>query len=124
MSAPDERARDLTRGERDSLPFVTSLRSRHGIVRVPGAGASRITVRVEMPERWETVAFDVPTDIPVRALKLEALAQFGLQNALPADFVLKLRGFDVLAEQASVAESGARGGSTYLITYRRRRPVR
>jgi len=106
------------------MPFVTALRSRHGIVRVPGAGTSRITVRVEMPERWETVAFDVPTGAPVYALKLEALAQFGLQNALPGDFVLKLRGFEVLAEQASISESGARGGSTYLITYRRRRPVR
>ena len=124
MSAPAEGVPDFTPGVRGSLPFVTSLRSRHGIVRVPGAGASRITVRVEMPERWETVAFDVPTEAPVFTLKLEALAQFGLQNALPGDFVLKLRGFDVLAEQASIAASGARGGSTFLITYRRRRPVR
>ena len=124
MSAPPERARDITPGVRASLPFVTSLRSRHGIVRVPGAGASRITVRVEMPERWETIAFDVPTEAPVHVLMLEALAQFGLQNALPGDFVLKLRGFDVLAEQESIAASGARDGSTYLITYRRRRPVR
>ena len=49
---------------------------------------------------------------------------FGLADAIPSDYVVKLRGWEVLGEQGSVAESGARDGSTYLISYRRRRAVR
>lgn len=106
------------------VPFVTSLRSRPGIVRVGGDATSRISVRVELPEQWDTIAFDAPADFPALALKRDALTQFGLTTALPEDFVLKLRGFEVLDEHASLAAGGARDGSTYLLTHRRRRPVR
>ncbi|HVT37928.1 MAG TPA: hypothetical protein VHE78_02685 [Gemmatimonadaceae bacterium] len=81
-------------------------------------------VRVELPERWDTVAFDLRAAIPMLDLKRAALAEFGLGNAFPEDYVLKLRGFEVLGELASVAGSGARAGSTFLLTHRRRRPVR
>ncbi len=81
-------------------------------------------LRVQLLERWDRMAFDVKPDTTVSALKNEALAAFGLRDAVPADFVVKLRGWDVLGEQGTVAESGARDGSTYLMTYRRRRPVR
>lgn len=104
-------------------PFVTSLRSRPGIVRVGGEGTPRISVRVELPEQWDTIAFDAPADLPALALKRDALAHFGLPHAFPEDFVLKLRGFEVLDENASLAAGGARDGSTYLLTNRRRRPV-
>jgi hypothetical protein len=107
-----------------ALPFVTALRSRQGIVRVGSQAGDRITVRVELPEQWETIAFDVSAAAPVIELKREALAQFGLRQAPPEEFVLKLRGFEVLNELEPVSESGARDGSTYLLTYRRRRPVR
>lgn len=105
-------------------PFVTALRSRPGIVRVGGAGTPRLSVRIELPEQWDTIAFDAPADLSVFSLKREALAQFGLPHAIPGDFVLKLRGFEVLDEQLSLAADGARDGSTYLLTHRRRRPVR
>ena len=39
-------------------------------------------------------------------------------------FVVKLNGFEVLDENVSVADSGATNGSTFLVSYRRRRPVR
>jgi len=107
-----------------TAPFVTSLRSRPGIVRAGGDGAPRLSVRVEFPEQWDTVAFDVSADCPAGELKRVALQQFGLPEALPADFVLKLRGFEVLDEGASLAAGGALDGSTYLMTHRRRRPVR
>ena len=45
-------------------------------------------------------------------------------KANPGDFVLKLRGFEVLNEEVSLAEAGAVEGSIFLVTYRRRRPVR
>ena len=42
----------------------------------------------------------------------------------PNEYVLKWRGFEVLDEQAPVTVAGAREGSTFLLTYRLRRPVR
>jgi hypothetical protein len=105
------------------VPFVTALRSRAGMVRLGGEGEPRMTVRVELPDLWDTIAFDVRADTPVLDLKRAALAQFALSEAFPADYVLKLRGFEVLGELASVADSGARDGSTFLLTHRRRRPV-
>lgn len=107
-----------------SAPFVTALRSRPGVVRVAGDGGPRITIRVELPELWDTIAFDAPGTLSARALKREALAMFGLGHTVPEEFVLKLRGFEVLDEDASLAAGGALDGSTYLLTYRRRRPVR
>jgi hypothetical protein len=107
-----------------SSPVVTSLRSRPGIVRLGDGGAARIAVRVELPEQWDTIAFDVPADLPALTLKREALSQFGLSGDLPEDFVLKLHGFELLDESAALTTDGARDGSTYLLTHRRRRPVR
>jgi hypothetical protein len=107
-----------------SVPFVTGLRSRPGIVRIGGEGGVRIIVRVEHAERWDVIAFDVPADTPAIALKREAMARFGLKDRVPEDFVFKLRGFSLLDEQASLADGGARNGSTYILTYRYRRPVR
>ena len=43
---------------------------------------------------------------------------------LHEDFVLKLRGWEVLDESASLADVGAVDGSIFLLTHRRRRPVR
>lgn len=81
-------------------------------------------LRVQLLERWDRIAVDVPAETPVAALKRDSLAAFGLGDAMPADYVVKLRGWEVLGEQGSVAESGARDGSTYLIALRRRRAVR
>jgi hypothetical protein len=106
------------------VPFVTSLRSRPGIVRLEGSAGARLGVRVEIPEQWDTVAFDVPAGTPVGEFKRQVLATFGLPHAFPEDFVLKLRGFEVLGDAMSIADTGARDGSTFLLTYRRRRPVR
>jgi hypothetical protein len=83
-----------------------------------------VNIRVQLLERWDRMAFDVKPDTSVSTLKNEALEAFGLRNVVAADYVVKLRGWDVLGEQGTVAESGARDGSTYLMTYRRRRPVR
>ena len=107
-----------------TVPFVTSLRSRPGIVRLGDDGAARVTVRVTLPEQWDTIAFNAAANVSVSDLKLAALREFGLPRALPADFVMKLLGWEVLGESSTIAESGARDGSTFLLTYRRRRAVR
>ena len=102
---------------------VSSLRSRPGILALGGAGAA-ITIRVQMPELWDTIAVKCAEDTPVSTLKRAALEAFGERHHPPEDYVLKLRGFEVLDEHAPVTVAGARDGSTFLMTYRHRRPVR
>lgn len=107
-----------------SAPFVAQLRSRPGILRLGNDGERRITVRVEMPEVWDTVRVEAPPSEPVAALKARALEVLYPQVDPPREFVLKLNGFEVLDENASIADAGAKDGSIFLLTYRRRRPVR
>ena len=83
-----------------------------------------MNLRVQLLERWDRKTFDVNPETPVTTLKRDALLAFGLTDAIPSDYVVKLRGWQVLSEQGSIADSGARDGSTYLISYRRRRAVR
>jgi hypothetical protein len=106
------------------LPFVTALRSRPGVERVGSDTGPRLTVRVTLAQLWNTIAFSVPATALVSDLRSEALAAFGMGNAPPEDYVVKLRGFEVLGAETTVAQSGARDGSTFLLSYRRRRPVR
>ena len=105
------------------LPFVAQLRSGHDVVRLGAPGEATIALRVQVPEVWDLVRFDVPPTTPVRDLKARAL-QALWPAAEPAEFVIKLNGFEVLDEGASVAEAGARDGSTFLLTGRRRQPVK
>jgi hypothetical protein len=105
-------------------PFVTQLRARPGIVAVDGGSGARVTVRVELPEQWDTIACEVASDAPVVALKRAALAALGLAGEHAEDYLMKVHGAEVLTETGSIAESGARDGTTYLLTHRRRRPVR
>ena len=107
-----------------SAPFVTQLRSRPGVIRLGADGQPRITVRVQMPEVWDVVRVETPASEPVRSVKAEALAALQPQGDLLEDFVLKLNGYEILDEMASIADVGAKDGSTFLLTYRRRRPVR
>jgi len=107
-----------------TAPFVAQLRSRPGVIRLGADGQPRITIRVQLAEAWDTVRIETAPTEPVGVVKAEALAALR-PNQEPADaFVVKLNGFEVLDENASVADSGATNGSTFLLSYRRRRPVR
>ncbi len=107
-----------------SAAVVSSLRAREGILALGADLATAITVRVQMPELWDTIAVRCAEGTAVLALKRAALDAFG-EHAHPVeDYVMKLRGFEVLDESAPVTVAGARDGSTFLLTYRRRRPVR
>jgi hypothetical protein len=105
-------------------PFVAGLRVRRDIVSIGGSAPDRISVRVEMPEVWDTVRVETSSSTPVSELKRRALEEL-YPDALPSeDVMLKLRGFEVLDERASLKEAGAVDGSIFLMTFRRRRPVR
>jgi hypothetical protein len=106
--------------------FVTSLRSRPGTIRLGDPAKPVITLRVEMPEVWDTVRIAAPSDEPVSVVKERALAELypDSESDGDGDFVLKLNGYEILDEDASLAQTGAVDGSTLLLTFRRRRPVR
>jgi hypothetical protein len=105
------------------IPFVAQLRARPEVIRLGAPGEPVITVRVQVPETWDTVRIDAPPDTPVLALKESALAAL-VVGADQGDYVTKLRGFEVLDETASLSSAGVVTGSTLLVTSRRRRPVR
>ena len=133
MSEPSFRAPGLRPpggGERHApdndpnTPFVATVRSRPGVIRIGDAATPTITVRVQMPEVWDTVRCEVPASEPTLSLKVRALEALYPDGDFHEDFVLKLRGFEVLDENASLAAVGAVDGSILLLTHRRRRPVR
>jgi len=108
-----------------SVPFVSTLRARPGEIRIaPDGAADALTVRVQMPEVWDVVRVVLPAAEPVLSLKLRALEALYPEATAHEQFVLKLGGFEVLDETQSVADAGAVSGSTFLLTHRRRRPVR
>lgn len=107
-----------------TTPFVTSLRSRPSVIRLAAEGTAAITIRVEMPEVWDVVAVVVSPTEPVAAVKRRALEALYPEAAMPDDFVVKLRGWEILDESESLGDAGVLDGSILLITHRRRRAVR
>jgi hypothetical protein len=107
-----------------SAAFVNQLRTRGDVIQMAPAGAPSIIVRVEMPEVWDTVRVAVAPSEPVLGLKLRALAALYPTGEPPEEFIMKLRGFEVLNENESLASVGAVDGSIFLLTHRRRRAVR
>jgi hypothetical protein len=109
-----------------SAPFVTTLRSRRTTIQLAPEGESAITIRVEMPELWDVVRIVVAPTQPVLAVKLAALEALYPEatGEFHADFAVKLRGWEILDEAASLADAGVIDGSILLLTFRRRRPVR
>jgi hypothetical protein len=105
-------------------PFVAELRSRPSTIRLAPEGAAAITIRVEMPEVWDVVRMVVAPSEPVLAVKVRALEALFPEAAMHGDFVVKLRGWEILDEAASLADAGIIDGSILLLTHRRRRPVR
>ncbi|HUF28972.1 MAG TPA: hypothetical protein VMM18_18465 [Gemmatimonadaceae bacterium] len=107
-----------------SASFVTQLRVSRPPLVVGEPGRPAIRLRVQVPEVWDLVRIDVPAGQPVRTIKLLALEVLRPGEEQPAEYVMKLGGWEILDEQASLGEVGAVDGSTFLLTSRRRRPVR
>jgi hypothetical protein len=106
-----------------ATPFVAQLRARPEVIRLGTASEPIITVRVQVPEVWDTVRIDAPPDTSVLTLKQRALETL-MPGSEAAAYVTKLRGFEVLDETLSLSSAGVANGSTLLVTSRRRRPVR
>lgn len=104
--------------------FVNQIRSRAEALQIATEGETSIIVRVEMPETWDTVKAAISPTASVLSLKLAALDALFPSVEGHEEFVLKLRGFEVLDENASLTDLGAVNGSIFLLTHRRRQPVR
>jgi hypothetical protein len=107
-----------------TTPFVAGLRTRPKTLDLSRKGDTGITVRVEIAELWDAVRVVVSASEPVVTVKRAALEAMGMGEEHPEEFVMKLRGWEVLDEGASVTDAGATDGSIFLLTHRRRRPVR
>jgi hypothetical protein len=105
-----------------SIPFVTALRARPGTILL-GAGHGALLLRVEMPERWDVVRVTAQPAETVLAVKVAALESL-MPGADHRRWVMKLRGAEIASESQALLEVGATNGSTFLLTHRRRRPVR
>jgi hypothetical protein len=106
-----------------TAPFVAGLRVRPEVIRIDGPGPV-MTIRVEMPEVWDAIRIDAPVNATVMEVKIRALQLLYPGAGAHEEYVMKLRGFEVLDEFASLMEAGAIDGSIFLLTSRRRRPVR
>ena len=106
-----------------TAPFVTGLRARRDTVHVGTKDGRTLTLRVEVPELWDVVRVAAAPDATVEEVKTASLRALNAR-ANPDAYVTKLRGFEVLDERASVEDAGAIDGSIFLVTHRRRRPVR
>ena len=124
LAAPDDSALPTTTAANGAAPFVTTLRARPATIRVGNGDGERITLRVQMPEVWDAVRLEVSPHEPVLSLKVAALRALFPDGEFHEDFVLKLNGFEVLDETAAIRDVGATDGSIFLLTHRRRRPVR
>lgn len=107
-----------------STAFVTQLRTNREPIALAQAGPGAITLRVEVAELWETVCVVASPDTPTVDVKRRVVADFFPNHQFLDDFVLKLHGWEMLDERASLANSGVVDGSILLLAYRRRRPVR
>ena len=107
-----------------SAAFVQQLRVRGEPLLLAKQGDDVVSLRVEVPEVWDTVRVEASPDEAVRVVKIHALDH--LQGGIRAheEYVVKFRGIEILDESASLLEAGVRDGSTLLVTSRRRRPVR
>ena len=106
-----------------SATFVSQLRSARPPIAL-ASGGDTLAFRVQALELWDAIRITARPDATVAEVKQRAVAAFFPDEPHPEDFVLKLRGWEMLDERETISAAGIAEGSTVLLTYRRRRPVR
>ena len=107
-----------------TAPFVSELRTQGDVIRVGGGDGAVMHLRVQAAELWDAVRVDAPGTASVASVKDAALGAFFPMGVNAAEFVAKVRGFEILHEDESLEACGVRDGSTILLARRRRRPVK
>ena len=108
-----------------SATFASQLRVKDAeAVRLAPAGVPVRRVRVQSADAWYAVRVDATPDTSVAEVKRAAIAALHGDREHPADFVTKLRGWEILDERDSLEEAEVVDGATLLVHVRRKRPVR
>ena len=107
-----------------SAPFVTDLRTNGEVINLGSGDEPVLHIRVQIAELWDSVRIDAPASEPVISAKRAALEALYPGGMNPEDYVVRLRGFEILDESVSLVAAGLQDGSILLLVYRRRRPVR
>jgi hypothetical protein len=107
-----------------TVPFVSELRTSDDVIVVGGGDGGVLHLRVQVAEMWDALRVDAPESASVVSVKNAALEKVFPYGESAAEFVVKLRGFEILDENESLGAAGIRNGSTLLLSRRRRRPVR
>lgn len=106
-----------------SAAFTTQLRTNRPPV-ILSSGGTAITIRVEALEVWDAVRVVASPDTPLSEVKRQAMTALLPGADFADDYVLKLRGWEMLDHHGTLADSGVVDGSILLLAHRRRRPVR
>ena len=103
-------------------PFVNALRTQGAPLRLGSGTGSVLQLRAQVLEAWDAIRVDADPSASVKDLKHLAL-QTLYPHVNEDDYVVKLHGWEILDESAPISSTGARNGSIFLISDRRRRPV-
>jgi len=102
--------------------FVNNLRNQGPALRLGSGSGEVLQLRAQVLEAWDAVRIDADASASVTSLKNLAL-QALYPNVDEDDYVVKLHGWEILDEAAPISSTGARDGSIFLVSDRRRRPV-
>ena len=105
-----------------SATFANSLRARAETIELGGDGEP-ITFRMQLIDLWDVVRVTAGSLLPVDEAKQACLRALSGGRVVD-EYMMKLNGFEVLDEHASLAEAGVVDGSTVLLHPRRKSPVR
>jgi hypothetical protein len=106
-----------------SAEFVTRLRVGSTVRAGSGSGAP-LVIRAQLLDAWDAVRVETTADSTVREVKEAVLRALDPSASPTEDYVVKLGGFEVLDENASLSGAGVTSGSILSIGHRFRRPVR
>ena len=87
-------------------------------------GGAAITIRVQLLEAWDAVKVIADPSTSIATVKARALSVLAPDVPLPGDVVTKLGGFEIRDEAKSLHDAGVLDGSTLLLHFRRRQPIK
>ena len=85
--------------------------------------SENLRLRVTVQDAWDEVPLDLPPTTSLADLKRAALDATKVRRD-PDEYVVKFRGFELLDESRSLADSGLVANGAVIVLPRRRRPVR
>lgn len=108
-----------------SANFASQLRVKSDeVIRLAPEGAPALRVRVESVEAWYAVRVDATANTSVAAVMEAAMRELHPDAEHLEDYVVKLRGWEILDLQQPLGQAGVVDGATLLVHSRRKRPVR